>query len=111
MIFNTWDYYFLFLIPSAILFRLASQRLRPWVIFASGSLFFVYFSYTQFGGIAGACCLAIILWECFVSRFYKSASWLCLAGVAQAVAFLVLFKYRNFLTGLLWPVPERNPLY
>jgi alginate O-acetyltransferase complex protein AlgI len=111
MIFNTWDYYILFLVPSAILFRIASPRVRPWVIVASGSLFFVYFSYTQFGGIIGACCLAIILWECLVSRFYKSSSWLCFAGVAQAVAFLVLFKYRNFLTGLWWPVAEKNPLY
>ena len=71
MIFNTWDYYLLFLIPSAILCRAASPRLRPWVIFMSGGLFFTYFSYTQFGGIAGAACLAIFLWETLVSRFYK----------------------------------------
>jgi alginate O-acetyltransferase complex protein AlgI len=111
MIFNTWDYYLLFLIPSAILCRVASPRVRPWVIFLSGGLFFTYFSYTQFGGIIGVACLAIFLWESFVSRFYKSSSWFCWFGVAQTVVFLVLFKYRNFLTGVLWHEAARNPLY
>lgn len=111
MIFNTWDYYFLFLFPSAVLFRLASRRVRPWVIFLSGSFFFTYFSYTQLGGIIGAFCLAIFLWESFVSRFYKPLSWFCWAGVTQTVIFLVIFKYRNFLTGLVWPLPAENPLY
>lgn len=111
MIFNTWDYYLLFLIPSAILCRAASPRLRPWVIFTSGGLFFTYFSYLQFGGIAGAACLAIFLWETLVSRFYKPSSWICWFGVTQTVLFLVLFKYRNFLTGLFWHDPAHNPFY
>jgi alginate O-acetyltransferase complex protein AlgI len=111
MIFNTWDYYLLFLIPSAILCRAAGPRLRPWVIFTSGGLFFTYFSYTQFGGLAGAACLAIFLWETLVSRFYKSSSWICLFGVTQTVVFLALFKYRNFLTGLFWHDAAHNPLY
>jgi alginate O-acetyltransferase complex protein AlgI len=111
MIFNTWDYYLLFLIPSAILCRAASPRLRPWVIFISGGLFFTYFSYTQFGGIAGAACLAIFLWETLVSRFYKPSSWICWFGVTQTVLFLALFKYRNFLTGLFWHDAAHNPLY
>ena len=83
MIFNTWDYYLLFLIPSAILCRAATARLRPWVIFTSGGLFFVYFSYTQAGGIVGVACLGIFLWESLVSRFYKPASWFCWFGVTQ----------------------------
>jgi len=111
MIFNTWDYYVLFLIPSAILCRVAGPRTRPWVIAASGGLFFLYFSYTQFGGVAGAACLGIFLWETLVSRFYRPASWFCWAGVAQTVIFLLIFKYWNFLTGLFWSVPAQNPLY
>jgi alginate O-acetyltransferase complex protein AlgI len=111
MIFNSWDYYLLFLIPSAILCRLASPARRPWVIFLSGGLFFTYFSYTQFGGVAGAACLAIFLWESFVSRFYRPLSWICWLGVTQTVLFLVLFKYRNFLTGLVWHDAASNPLY
>jgi len=111
MIFNTWDYYLLFLIPSAIFCRVASPRFRPWVIFASGGLFFCYFSYTQFGGLVGVACLGIFLWESFVSRFYKPASWFCWFGVTQTVVFLALFKYRNFLSGLFWAVPAHNPLY
>ena len=111
MIFNGWDYYVLFLVPSAIVFRAASERVRPWVIFATGCLFFAYFSYTQLGGLAGAACLGIFLWESLVSRFYKPLSWICWAGVTLAVLFLVVFKYRNFLTGLVWTDPARNPLY
>ncbi len=111
MIFNSWDYFLLFLIPSAILCRAVSPERRPWVIFLSGGLFFTYFSYTQFGGVAGAACLAIFLWESFISRFYKSQSWVCGLGVMQAVLFLLLFKYRNFLTGVFWPTPAQNPFY
>ncbi|HXO44246.1 MAG TPA: MBOAT family O-acyltransferase [Candidatus Cybelea sp.] len=111
MIFNTWDYYLLFLIPSAIACRAASPLLRPWVIFTSGGLFFTYFSYTQFGGVAGAACLGIFLWESLVSRFYRPSSWICWFGVTQTVLFLALFKYRNFLTGLVWDDSAHNPLY
>jgi alginate O-acetyltransferase complex protein AlgI len=111
MIFNSWDYYLLFLIPSAILCRWASPGRRPWVILLSGGLFFTYFSYTQLGGIAGAACLAIFLWESVVSRFYKPSSWVCWFGVTQTVLFLVLFKYRNFLTGIVWHDAAHNPLY
>jgi alginate O-acetyltransferase complex protein AlgI len=74
MIFNTWDYYLLFLFAAALLFRISPQSFRPWIIVASGCLFFVYFSYTQLGGAIGAACLLIFLWESFISRFYKPAS-------------------------------------
>ena len=111
MIFNTWDYYLLFLVPAAVLFRTSRPNLRPWIIVFSGCLFFVYFSYTQLGGAFGAACLLIFLWESFISRFYKPASWFCWLGVVQTILFLVVFKYRNFLSGLIWPVPQHNPLY
>ena len=111
MIFNTWDYYLLFLLPSATLFRVLNARYRPWVILASGSLFFLYFSYTQLGGMIGAACLGIFLWESLVSRFYKPGSWFCAVGVIQTILFLAVFKYRNFLTSLVWPIPAHNPFY
>jgi alginate O-acetyltransferase complex protein AlgI len=111
MIFNTWDYYLLFLLPSALLFRILNTRYRPWVVLGSGSLFFLYFSYTQLGGLIGAACLGIFLWESLVSRFYKPGSWFCAVGVVQTILFLAVFKYRNFLTSLVWPVPSHNPFY
>jgi alginate O-acetyltransferase complex protein AlgI len=111
MIFNTWDYYLLFLLPSAMLFRVLNTRYRPWVVLGSGSLFFLYFSYTQLGGLIGAACLGIFLWESLVSRFYKPGSWFCAVGVIQTILFLAVFKYRNFLTSLVWPVPAHNPFY
>jgi alginate O-acetyltransferase complex protein AlgI len=111
MIFNTWDYYFLFLLPSAIVFRVSRPSIRPWIIVLTGCLFFVYFSYTQLGGAIGAACLLIFLWESFISRFYRPASWFCWLGVVQTILFLIVFKYRNFLSGLIWPVPRHNPLY
>ncbi len=111
MIFNTWDYYLLFLLPSAMLFRVLNTRYRPWVVLGSGCLFFLYFSYTQLGGLIGAACLGIFLWESLVSRFYKPGSWFCAVGVVQTILFLAVFKYRNFLTSLVWPVPASNPFY
>jgi alginate O-acetyltransferase complex protein AlgI len=111
MIFTTWDYYLFFLLPSAMLFRVLNTRYRPWVVLGSGSLFFLYFSYTQLGGLIGAACLGIFLWESLVSRFYKPGSWFCAVGVLQTILFLAVFKYRNFLTSLVWPVPAHNPFY
>jgi alginate O-acetyltransferase complex protein AlgI len=111
MIFNTWDYYLLFLLPSALLFRVSNQRLRPWLICLGGALFFTYFSFTNLGGGIAAACLSIFIWESIVSRFYKPGSWICFFGIVQSIAFLVVFKYRNFLSGLWWPVPNENPLY
>ena len=111
MIFNTWDYYLLFLLPAAFFSRAASSSLRPWILAFSGSLFFLYFSYTQLGGAIGAACLLIFLWESFVSRFYRPGSWICLLGVFQTILFLSVFKYRNFLSGLLWHDPSQNPLF
>ena len=111
MIFNTWDYYLLFLLPAAILFRVSRTAFRPWILAVSGCLFFTYFSYTQLGGAVGAACLAIFLWESFVSRFYKPGSWICILGVVQTILFLAVFKYRNFLSGIVWHDSTHNPLY
>jgi alginate O-acetyltransferase complex protein AlgI len=102
MIFNTWAYYLFFLIPSAVLFRLAPRRFRPWVIVLGGSLFFVFFSYTTLGGLIPALCLGIFLWESVTSRFYQPKSWFCWVGVVQAVLLLFVFKYWNFFVGLVW---------
>jgi alginate O-acetyltransferase complex protein AlgI len=111
VIFNTWDYYLLFLLPSAVLFRIAGPRARPWLVCLSGSLFFTYFSFRNLGGAVAAACLLIFLWESIVSRFYEPGSWVCWLGIVQSIAFLVVFKYRNFLSGLWWPTPDRNPLF
>ena len=59
MIFNTLDYYILFLLPAALAFKLAPVPWRPWVITLSASGFFVYFSLRGFGGVIGALCLSI----------------------------------------------------
>ena len=111
MIFNTWDYYLLFLLPASVVFRVARPSIRPWILAVTGSLFFAYFSYTQLGGAVGAACLLIFLWESFVSRFCKPNSWFCILGVAQTVLFLAVFKYRNFLSGIVWSDSAHNPLY
>ena len=111
MIFNTWDYYLLFLLPASVVFRIARPSIRPWILAVTGSLFFAYFSYTQLGGAVGAACLLIFLWESFVSRFYKPNSWFCIFGVVQTVLFLAVFKYRNFLSGIVWSDSAHNPLY
>ncbi len=108
MIFNTFGYYFLFLIPAAILFRVAKPNVQPWICSFFGAAFFIYFSLSQIGGVPGAFCLLIFLWETFISRFYRKGSYLCLFGILQSVTFLVIFKYWNFLTGLYWHAGQ-NP--
>src|ERR1700730_2088221 len=108
MIFNTFNYYFLFLLPAALLFKLASARWRPWVLILSASGFYIYFSLHGFGGIAGAFCLSIFLWECAGSRLYRPGASICLLGVLQSIAFLAVFKYWNYLTGLLGAFRSSN---
>lgn len=101
MIFNTFSYYFLFLAPAAVLFRVVSPRLRPWVIVLFGSLFFIFFAYGM-AGLWGAACLLIFLWESLVSRLYRPTSRWCLVGIVQSVVLLGIFKYWNFFTGLFF---------
>ena len=102
MIFNTLAYFLLFLVPAALLFRLLPPGPRPWVCVGFGALFFVYFSLTESGGAVGAACLALFAWEALCSRLYRPGSVLCLLGVAQSVLILAVFKYWNFLTGLVF---------
>jgi alginate O-acetyltransferase complex protein AlgI len=111
MIFNTFAYFILFLVPAAILFRLVRPAAQPWVCLAFGAGFFVFFSLTQVGGAAGAACLAIFIWETVFSRLYKQGSWFCIVGILQTIAFLILFKYWNFFTGLVFGSSMHNPLF
>jgi len=111
MIFNTVAYYLLFLFPSAIAFHWARPRWKPVVASLFGAAFFVFFSVTAVGGVAGAFCLGIFLWESAFSRLYRKGSWLCWLGVFQSIAFLVIFKYWNFLTGLYFGPQTQNPLF
>lgn len=111
MIFNTLAYFLLFLIPGAILFRILSPQARPWLCATLGAAFFVFFSLTELGGVVGAACLAIFVWEALFSRLYQPGSLLCLLGVVQSILFLAVFKYWNFLTGLVFGPREVNPLY
>ncbi len=110
MIFNTLSYYFLFLFPAAFCFRIVAPNYRPIVCALSGTAFFLFYSLTQLGGYWGAACLLLFLWESLFSRLYKKGSVLCLVGIAQAVLFLVVFKYWNFLAGLVWPGTTPSPL-
>lgn len=109
MIFNTFAYFLGFLLPAAVLFRLAPPAARAAVCFTSGAGFFVYFSITEVGGVAGAACLLVFLWESAFSRLYRPGSVWCVVGVVQAVLILMVFKYWNFFTELLWGYSGENP--
>lgn len=111
MIFNTFAYFILFLVPAAILFRLVRPAAQPWVCIAFGASFFVFFSLTQVGGAFGAACILIFIWETIFSRFYKERSIFCIIGIIQTIAFLFVFKYWNFFTGLAFGAPRQNPFY
>jgi alginate O-acetyltransferase complex protein AlgI len=108
MIFNTISYYLLFLIPAALAFRFARPNWRPWICSFSGCAFFVFFSLTSVGGVPGAICLTVFVWEAIFSRLYRKGSAFCWVGLAQSIVFLVVFKYWNFLTGLIYG-QLRNP--
>lgn len=92
LIFNTFSYYFFFLLPSAVLYRLVPARLRAWTIVLFGSSFFLYFAYGM-AGFWGAACLFVFLWESLVSRLYRPSSRWCILGLVQSVALLAVFKY------------------
>jgi alginate O-acetyltransferase complex protein AlgI len=96
MIFNELAYFVLFLLPSVALFHWVSPRFRPWVLSGFGALFFAYFGYLHFGGLAGACCVLLFLWEIVTSRLYRPGSRWCLFGIVQAVFILFAFKYVDF---------------
>lgn len=102
MIFNTFAYYLLFLLPASICFRVVRPGFRPLVCSFAGAGFFIYYSLTQFGGYFGAACLLVFLWESLFSRLYKKGSIFCIIGILQAVVFLGIFKYWNFFTGLFF---------
>ncbi|HEY4359148.1 MAG TPA: MBOAT family O-acyltransferase [Acidobacteriaceae bacterium] len=101
MIFNTFAYYLLFLLPAATLYRCSRDRVRPWIIAVFGCGFFLYFAYSM-AGVWGALCLGIFLWESITSRLYKPGSRWCLLGLVQSLLLLGFFKYWNFFTGLLF---------
>src|SRR5215469_3572801 len=111
MIFNTMAYFLLFLVPAAVLFRLVKPSAQPWVCIVFGAGFFIFFSLTQIGGIAGAFCLLIFLWESLFSRLYRPGSVLCLVGIFQTLLFLLVFKYWNFFTGLLFAPLGHDPVF
>jgi alginate O-acetyltransferase complex protein AlgI len=109
VIFTTFAYYLL-LVPTAILFRLAPSRVRPWISVVSGVAFFVYFSVTEVGGWAGAACVFIFVWEALISRFYDTRARWCLVGVTASLTVLGVFKYWNFVTGLVTAPVGHNPI-
>jgi alginate O-acetyltransferase complex protein AlgI len=110
LIFNTFAYYLLFLIPSAILFRTASAQARPWVCAIFGISFFVYFSATQFGSWWGAACVLLLLCQSMFRSLYRPGALACVIGVLISVATLGVFKYWNFITGMFFSLVGANPL-
>jgi alginate O-acetyltransferase complex protein AlgI len=108
MIFNSFSYFLVFLLPTAIAFRISPGSIRPWIIVAGGSLFYLNYSF-RMSGVFGALCLSIFLWESALSRLYSPRSRWCLIGMIQSLVVLGIFKYWNFATGLAF-TSGHNPL-
>lgn len=107
MIFNTFAYFLLFLFPAALVYRWVPAVGRSWVLASTGAAFYVYYSLTEVGGVVGAVCLLVLLWEALLSRLYKPGASACILGVAQALAVLFVFKYWNFAVGLVFGADSR----
>jgi alginate O-acetyltransferase complex protein AlgI len=107
MIFNTFAYFLLFLFPAALAYRWVPAGGRSWVLASTGAAFYVYYSLTEVGGVVGAVCLLVLLWEAILSRLYKPGARACILGVAQALAVLFVFKYWNFVVGLVFGAGSR----
>jgi alginate O-acetyltransferase complex protein AlgI len=112
VIFNTFAYFFLFLLPAVVCFRLAARAARPWILAAFGMAFYVYFSLTSVGGVPGALCALLILYQSLCCVYLcKPGSKACIFVIVQAVIALCVFKYMNFFGGLVFGKPENSPLY
>ncbi len=109
MIFTGPQYFLFFLIPCAILFRLARPGVREWVLVFFGASFFVYYAPGGSGGWLASACLLIFIWEALFSRLYRDRSGWCIAGIVIAIAVLGVFKYWNFVTGALTYPLGHNP--
>jgi len=113
VIFNELTFFALFLAPCVALFHLARRlspgrgaQLRPWLLAGFGAAFFAYYGYHHFGGVVGVAAILVFVAELVVSRWYKKGSRLCLLGIIQAVAILVVFKYSSFFSGVLGDVVQ-----
>lgn len=111
MIFNTFAYYLLFLVPGALLFRISPQQVKPWVLVTFGALFFIYFSYVYLGGMYAAACIGLFVWEATLQTAYRPGARICLVGILASLAILGAFKYWNFATDLLTASMASNPLH
>ena len=111
MIFNTFVYYFIFLIPASLVFRVAGGAVRPWVCMASGVGFFVYYSAIQFGGWWGVACVLIFFWEALFRYLYYPGARACILGILISIVVLGIFKYWNFLTGSFTEPFLDNPFH
>ena len=111
MIFNTFAYYFCYLIPSAILFRLLPANLRAWSCVLFGFAFFIHFSLELQGNWWGPACLALLVWEGLFRNLYQPGSRWCLLGIWISILTLGVFKYWNFCTDTACGGQGNNPLH
>ena len=110
MIFDTFAYYFAFLIPAATLFRLVPYRWKPWICSSFGIAFFVYFSVTELGGWWSGACVLIFVWESCFRALYQKRAKACIFGVAVSIGVLCFFKYWNFFTDIATSPLGANPV-
>jgi alginate O-acetyltransferase complex protein AlgI len=112
MIFNSLIYFAVFLLPTALLYQKRPAASRPWLLSVVGALFFIFFSITTVGGVPGAFCLLLILWQSLCCLYLcKPGSKLCYFVIIQSILILCAFKYLNFFGGLIFGSPEKSPLY
>ncbi|NUN11956.1 MBOAT family protein [Candidatus Micrarchaeota archaeon] len=96
--------YFIFLLATALLYRQASQKIKPWVIIASGLSFYAYYA-TGFVWLFVIEALVVY----FLTHYGKKLGYYA----ALAVPLLVLgyYKYSAFLFEAILPSSDNPFLY
>ena len=102
-----------FLLPAAVLIRRLPLAVREWMISAIGAAFFVTFSLTGSGGIAGALCLGLLILIsmvtlCLVRQGQRRG---LVLAIAASVGTLAFFKYGNFFLVAVIGLSKSHGLY
>ncbi|MBP1896501.1 MBOAT family O-acyltransferase [Paenibacillus lactis] len=97
MMYTDW-FYWLFVLVAVVTYHLVPQRVRPWVLFASGVAFYYNFAGAYLFLLLAEVVIAIIVVK---SAAKWGRRWIYPAGILTAILVLGYFKYTNMMLDTL----------